>query len=71
MDLATQQILSGLTAGEPRESEGGAGGLTNFGNKVKEYWNTVKTDHEPLPQVQVSPVPLVVGSGSLRTIELV
>ena len=50
MDLATQQILSGLTAGESRDSEGGAGGLTNFGNKVKEYWNTVKT--EPLAQVR-------------------
>ena len=42
MDMAAQQILSGLTGGQ--QGSGGAGGLANFGNKVKEYWNTVKTD---------------------------
>ena len=56
MDLATQQILSGLTAGESRDPEDGAGGLTNFGNKVKEYWNTVKT--EPQSQVGFATVEL-------------
>ena len=45
MDIATQQILSGLTAPEARATEGGAGGLANFGNKVKEYWSTIKTDN--------------------------
>ena len=47
MDLATQQILSSLSGGDqPRAPEDG---LANFGNKVKEYWNTVKT--EPPGQV--------------------
>ena len=46
MDVATQQILSNLGG----ESRGTEDGLANFGNKVKEYWNTVKTD----PQVLTS-----------------
>ena len=50
MDIATQQILAGLTGGErqdPAAQSGGSGsggGLANFGNKVKEYWDTVKTE---------------------------
>lgn len=47
MDLATQQILSSLSGGDPPRAP--EDGLANFGNKVKEYWNTVKT--EPSGQV--------------------
>ncbi len=42
MDLSGQQLL-GAMVGEGRGEE-----LANFGNKVKEYWNTVKTE----PQVR-------------------
>lgn len=41
MDLSGQQMLSSMV-GEGRGEE-----LASFGNKVKEYWNTVKTE----PQV--------------------
>ena len=44
MDMATQQILSGLASNEGHSQDSGGGGLASFGNKVKEYWNTVKTD---------------------------
>ena len=35
MDMTTQQILSGLTAGDQNASGGGgSGGLASFGSKV-------------------------------------
>ena len=58
-----EQLMSSLGGGggDPRGSEDG---LANFGNKVKEYWNTVKT--EPPQHEQVGAQVGAQGEGRLR-----
>ena len=64
MDMATQQILSGLTAagGEQDTSGGGgAGGLASFGNKVRVFVRICKLFFGAVP----NPVSLLVSISSI------